>query len=533
MNAIRAALKWLQKNLSRRELICLCLIAGLCVGMLAHGFMFANKIPNHDDLEHYADLGVVGVANGRYVLHLIWKLFSDLSVPWLNGIMGTLFLCGAAFFVCESFDVTQRWQALTATCLLQLYPVNVSTYCYMYEAHVFMLGVMLAAASVWVVHKQKGWLRFAVCALLIMLSTGIYQIYVMFAIGLLMLLVIRRAAEGGHTAREDWGFAVCCAVSAIAGLVLYLIGLKLIQRFGSMALNSYQGIDQTGSLNLALIPQKIADSYEKVWEHFVSDVPDYITGRMRIFHTPLALLGAASLLLSAVGCIRRRAFAHAALVLVCALLLPLVCCGIYFMGDEIAIIHMITFYPMLLIHMLPLVLIRPEEKVRLSVRSLAALAAMVLYLGYSFQCVILDNQAYYRHYLSFTRAQHTAERMARRIEELPEYQPGTKVAVAGYMNAEQSLVYFEYDVASRFLPFVGMRMELDYFWDYCLPNLLSRVIGLPVTGAGDDWVPTDEQEAAIVAMPCYPEPGSIAFVDDVCVVKLSDEEFPLPENEKE
>lgn len=525
MNAIRAALKWLQKNLSRRELICLCLIAGLCVGMLAHGFMFANKIPNHDDLYYYADLDNAGLHSGRYFLHFFWKLFSDLSTPWLNGILGVTFLCLASFFLCEAFDVRSRGGALAMILLIQAYPVNVSIYCYMYEAHVFMLGLMLATLPAWLIKTQKGWLRYLLAAGAVVMTTGIYQVFMMYAIGLLILLVIRETAvcAGEKSAGKVWGFAVLCAAVAVAGLLLYMIGLKCIQTVGHIQLNDYQGIDQTGSLSLGLIPQKIADAYSKVWGFYVARTPAYVSGRMQIFRLPLAVMGVAALAVSAVRCFVRRAPMHGVLLIVCALILPMACCGIYFMGDEIDMIHMITMYPLLLILILPSALIAPKEKGAL--RNAAALAMLCLYLGYGFQCVILDNQAYYRHYLSFTRAQHTAERMAMRIEELPEYQPGTKIAVAGYMNAEQSLVYFEYDVASRFLPFVGMRMELDYFWDYCLPNLLSRVIGLPVTGAGDDWEPTEEQVQAIRSMPRYPASGSIAFVDDVCIVKLSDEEY--------
>lgn len=533
MKYARRALAWLKKGLSRRELFLLCLISGLCLGFLAHGFMFANKIPNHDDLQHYADLGVVGVANGRYVLHLFWKLFSDLSTPWLNGILGTLFLCAASFLLCESYDLNQRWQALAMVGMMQLYPVNVSTYCYMYEAHVFMLGVALAAAAVWVVRKGRGWTRFLWCALLTMLSTGIYQVYVMFIIGLLILLVIRQTLQGvksGEKAAMDWRFAIGCAASALIGLALYLVGLKLIQRFGHAALNSYQGIDQSGRLDLAQIPEKILRAYNDVWRHFVSDVPDYVTGRMRIFHTPLALLGMAALCGAVIYALAHRAFARAALLTLCALLIPLACCGIYFMGDDI-VLHMITYYPLILIHLIPLVLIRPEEgALHLSARNLTALAALCLYLGYGFQCAVVDNQAYYRHYLSFTRAEHMAERIAARIEALPEYEIGAEVAVVGYLNAEESLIYYEYDVASRFLPFVGVRMELDYYWNYTLPNLLSRVIGLPITGAGENWQPEESQLEAIAAMPCYPAEGSIAFVDGTCIVKLSEQEFATAED---
>ena len=40
--------KWLGVTLTRRQLLQFCLVVGMLVGMLAHGFMFANKIPNHD-----------------------------------------------------------------------------------------------------------------------------------------------------------------------------------------------------------------------------------------------------------------------------------------------------------------------------------------------------------------------------------------------------------------------------------------------------------------------------------------------------
>ena len=108
---LRVVENWLNTNLSRRQLLKFCLIAGMLLGMLAHGFMFANKIPNHDDLAQYADLTGTGVENGRYVLQFFWKFFSNLSTPWLNGILGLVFLCGAAFLLCDAFDCRRAWRA--------------------------------------------------------------------------------------------------------------------------------------------------------------------------------------------------------------------------------------------------------------------------------------------------------------------------------------------------------------------------------------------------------------------------------------
>ena len=68
---------WLNTSLSRRQLLKFCLIAGMLLGMLAHGFMFANKIPNHDDLAQYADR----TAHGRGARTLCAASSSGNSLP--------------------------------------------------------------------------------------------------------------------------------------------------------------------------------------------------------------------------------------------------------------------------------------------------------------------------------------------------------------------------------------------------------------------------------------------------------------------
>ena len=528
MNGIRAGSNWLKTKLNGKELLCLCLIAGLCIGLLAHGFMFTNKIYNHDDLEYYADLGNAGLHSGRYFLHFFWKIFSDLSTPWLNGILGVLFICGSAFFICDAFGLRQRWQALIVTAVTQVYPANVSIYCYMYEAHIFMLGLMLASMVPWFVMRQKKWLGFILAAFAAMMTTGIYQVFIMYSVGLLILLVIsenrKMLADGETAAGRLWGLAVRCAFAALAGVVLYIAGLKLIQIIGHIQLNDYQGINETGKLTLSLIPRKILEAYKTVWEFYIEDAPDYVNGRMHIFRSLLAVLAVISCFGVIICCLLRKAFLQALLVTVCVLLMPLACYGICFMGDQI-VIHMITLYPMVLVLLTPVILISAEGEKGCSLRKLAAAAMLCLYLGYGFFGVVLCNQAYYRHYMAFSRAEHLAGRIAMRIEQLPEYGPGKMVDIVGGLDGTGSLLYHEDYIVSRFLPFVGVRMAADYTWDYTLPNMLSSVIGLPVEHVGDTWHYTEEETKRIQDMPCYPQEGSIAYVNDVCIIKFSDEKY--------
>ena len=261
---------WLGRELSRRQLLKFCLIAGMLLGMLAHGFMFANKIPNHDDMKYGMDLTGAGLESGRFALYFFWKLLSTMSVPWLNGILGVLFLSLAAWLVCDTFSLSRVWQAGALLCVLIVYPVNVSIFCFMYEAHVFSLGVLLAVAAPWLIRRARlGYLWAALC---VMLCTGVYQSFLMLAIGMLILLVIHRTAyepeRGGWAA---WRFAIGCAATAIAGLLLYLGVMALLTRVGGVVLNEYQNINQMGKLDVSALPSKLVMAWNTVWDHYLWD----------------------------------------------------------------------------------------------------------------------------------------------------------------------------------------------------------------------------------------------------------------------
>lgn len=526
MAFLRTAADWLGRTRSRRDLLRLCLILGIAIGLLAHGFMFANKIPNHDDLEYYYSLSDAeldaGLGAGRYFLFAFWKLFSDLSTPWLNGIIGVLFSGFAAFFLCDALDWRQNWQIVAATLITQLYPANMDIYTYMYEAHVLMLGLMLAALAPWLM-RYGGKLRMLYTALAVWTATGIYQVFVMVAIGYLILYVIHRTIEGVKEKEKSlkaWSEAIQCAAAAIAGLLCYLVGLKLMAGVLHVKLNEYQGMNQAGSLNIALIPQKILQAYRMVWEEYVSSPPSYVNGRMQLFRLPLVVLGVGGLVWAVIRCVVRKAPAQTVLLAVCGLILPLVCCGILFMGDTLEQIHTITLYPMVIMLLLPLTVIRPAATQKGAVRRALALATAILYLGLGFTSMILSNQYYYRMHQSFTRAEHFASRLAMRIESLEGYYPGIPFKNWGQLFKDDPRIFYEKDIAPRFWDFCGIRMENEYMWTYCTVNMLNAVIGLPVTD-GQKWGPqTPEEEAQLQAMPNYPAEGSVAIIGGTCVVKI-------------
>ena len=156
-----------------------------------------------------------------------------------------------------------------------------------------------------------------------------------------------------------------------------------------------------------------------------------------------------------------------------------------------------------------------------ALRRICALAMVMACLMYGFCFSMLSNQAYYRMHMAFTRAENFGNRLAARIESMEGYHSGMRLVTRGYLSHEEPLMYFEYDIASRFLPFLGVRNEFDYYWDDTALWMLTRIVGLPMA-PDHDWQPETERERELVEnMPCYPAEGSIVFVGDVCVIRFS------------
>ena len=69
-------------------------LTALAVGMLAHGYAFANKLVNHDEIESLFGKGAT-VTSGRWGLELIKVLFPDWSMPWLYGLLSLVMMAAA------------------------------------------------------------------------------------------------------------------------------------------------------------------------------------------------------------------------------------------------------------------------------------------------------------------------------------------------------------------------------------------------------------------------------------------------------
>lgn len=78
-------------------------------GLLAHFYKMANWLPNWDSLVFRYDAQQM-LQYGRYFLSLACGLSSYYDLPWLNLLLGLLFLAGSAVCVAALLHLKSRWR---------------------------------------------------------------------------------------------------------------------------------------------------------------------------------------------------------------------------------------------------------------------------------------------------------------------------------------------------------------------------------------------------------------------------------------
>lgn len=73
-------------------------------GLFAHGYMLANKLPNHDDIHSMFGKGAV-YEYGRWGLPFLGKLDGSYSMPWMLGLFTLFLLAVAAMLIVDMMRI--------------------------------------------------------------------------------------------------------------------------------------------------------------------------------------------------------------------------------------------------------------------------------------------------------------------------------------------------------------------------------------------------------------------------------------------
>ena len=416
-------------------------LTALLVGLTAHGYAFANKLVNHDEIESLFGKGAT-VTSGRWGLEVIKVLFPDWSMPWIYGLLSLVMIAAAACLMLRYLSIRSTALRLLLPALVVSFPSLTGNFCFMFTsapyAWSFLLTVLSAALWQW---ARPG--RMALSLVLLVLALGIYQAYIAVAATLFLLRMTADALDGEKPVSGivlDGVRALALMGAAIA--VYYGVTLLVLRATGA-AFNDYVTENVNASVSL---PRRVRMAYDAFFYIFRYRNYSLITSETsRYLHIALCLVTIIAL------APRMKKPMQIALLAGLTLLLPLsICCMFLIMSKES--IHTLVMYGFVCIYFwMGIVLERLHSPTGKTVRTVISLLLAVVALGN----VYFANKCYLKLQLQYENAFAFYTSLTVQIRGTEGFDEHSRLALIGQQD---NLIYDFPELETE--DFLGFRRDL-------------------------------------------------------------------------
>lgn len=526
MSAETYILKYINKNKS--FFIIASLLLG--VGLLCHGYMFFNKLPNFDEMGSIN--GYLGIAtpSGRWALPFAGILNGPFSSPAINGFLCALFLIASTFIISDTLQIKSKLSTLCMGCVLISFPTITSSLTFMFTSFAYMLSLFLEVLAVWLAvsdialfpkfqaanPKAFQCLKFLISACLMATGLGIYQAY--YQVACTVILIYGMQSLLSDDLRLVWKKALKLFCLLIVSMGIYLIMAKVGCFFSGKEMSVTYGAGSVPEL-LANLPHALTRCYRDFASVFYSDFRGISHNLVvRLLITVSFLIG---ICLYEALLLKR----HKNLLLgnILLLLFPI---ALEVIGFTMVSRGMdtLTVYSYALILVFPFAMLSLcDFKVNTRILNFLYSCVMISSLLLTWQYAILANNVYTTMDLAKLEASSYYTTMVTQIKSLDHYSTELPLCLLGTNSEDETL----YDLSAYYKGDVRGQMTCDrYINMYSRHYFLSVFLGYdPQVINWQDFIPTADQQTCLTLqeMPCYPEAGSIAIINDTVIVKLSND----------
>ena len=171
--------------------------------LLIHLYKFTNTLPNHDSFFNvYTNQDMT--VSGRWFLQYACGLCSYFDLPWLNGLLCSVWLGFTAAIVVELFEVKNPVVIVLSSIVLSATPSTTETLFFEFTADGYFLGLMLSSLAACLSSKGKNWKDHLLAGVSLCLACGIYQAYVSFAGVLCICYLVLKLLDGAMSVQGSW-----------------------------------------------------------------------------------------------------------------------------------------------------------------------------------------------------------------------------------------------------------------------------------------------------------------------------------------
>ena len=489
-------------------------------GILAHGMAFFHKFSYHDDTSAFNGVGVSYPA-GRWMLALMAGFVRKAtggrlySLPIVNGLFTILCIALMLYLVYTMTDLRDPVMCFLVTGIFVTFPAITSVFGYMFTAPYYYFGMLCGVAGVCVFYRKKTILSLLACIALMCCSIGTYQINISACVCVMLLISLQNTLHSQYRPHDLVKTAAGVLLPAAGSLAAYLAVNRLFLNLkGIEMVSDRRNISGMGMTGISGYLGRIAAAYREFFYPTADCDENMFPYTARYLHQ---ILIAVCLILAVwllVKVYKENVLKGLTLTVLMAVY-PLGAYLVFVMVDRNIIHSVMVFaeaFPFLLAVWLFENTVSGSKAAAWLKKGGLILTALLLFMN-----IRLAGLCYMKADILQSQAIGYYNSLASRIRCVKEYTDETPVV---YINEDKkednSYTGADSWVDSiRILPYGFSSIVNNYEWK---KNMALWTGFKPPVSSSEPY----EDSEIVAAMPCYPDDGSIKYMDGCIVVKFSD-----------
>lgn len=503
------------------------LAVNIAAGIFTYSLLIIHQLVNQIDGMWHGSVSYANgheLSNGRWFWRFVDRGRFFLSPDPVTSVIALLFFILGFILVLDVFDVRSRAVAILASLMFTVNISILASLSYRYMSPTFAISCFLSILAAYIVIKcEKKIPMYVSSVICISLAMGLYQADIGCTCLVMLLYVSLCLYKGDRTFKEIGMFILRCLISLIIGMVLYYVLLNINLWYYDVSLDSYNGTDSYGPVGMILnLPTSTVHAYSDFANYFRQ-----VIGRTNIFNGKIYKI---SFILLAIcfgyGGVTlfkvKESRIRAVLMALSLLLVPVAANAALLMAyNSVTSIQMTVPVSMSIPVLLCLasVVRLPEIKATVLYKAVTAVTLSLLIYG-NYIMTIYDQQAMYMGRQSLTEL---SREVISTLQTYNLYHPYYKYVFVGTPSDNPCFVKnFVFDEANRYA-MVGTWSPDDTRWVVqSWQGFFTHEMGINIMIADDDKLREALEDETVRNMPIFPELGCCAMINDVVVVKLSD-----------
>lgn len=501
------------------------------IGIVTHGMVLFNKYAIHDEAAYYlydggmSDWWTTGgtYKAGRWMLGLIGQISGiiigdNISTSTLAGLISIILLSLSACFLVATLKIKSKMISVLMGLLMVICPVIVGLFGFMYIAPQYMFGFFLGFAGTYFICQKTSGIRWLIGIILMAASVGVYQAFAPNILCIMLFCFIRDNCISDVDYKRMLKEIFYYLISILGFIFLYFVINKFFLIFYNYELIQYKGINSMLDLSDIGIRFVKAIHYIFIPQKSVSDVvfPQTI---IYVYYVAVIIWGGSTVYFLYTSKYEDNRLIKKTVSMIAFLCIPLAANFIYIMCDEKYVVgHMAYGQTMFFLYILFVLDILLNSEAVFWIKEAARFVVVVIGLT----CILymrFDNITYIKAEIGQERMISWSTTLVTRIKSVEGYNDNYPVIYIGMRNiTDDSISDIEAFDFITDTPYYDIETQIN---DYALQRFITIWTGFdPKISYDTSKVINDDHYKS---MPCYPNDGSIAVINENVVIKFAEQ----------